>query len=460
MVPLLYFRKREASMNTKRNILPMLLAALLLFCLPMASLAEDVPIQNVSIRNTPIKGQILLEKTGQMQTTGEQGYLKGAVFEIRAAEDIIGQDGTQWYSCGELVATMTTSGEGVEKSPLLPLGKYTVKEVSAPSGYVLDLTTYTVEIQASDQETPIVSAEVASINHPAEILLQKTDADGKALVGAKFVLLDADGLVRFRFVPQGQYTICETSAPDGYLLNRSAISVTVTPNWTNAEEPIATVVNQQKKIQFIKVDTAGTPMAGILFKLINAETGAVAEMAVSGENGAFAFTAFDYGVWIVHEAAAPSGYSRMADYRFQVDDSWSGTAPVLLVNIPDSYAFMKVGADGKPLQGVKFALRDADGNLLQTLESDENGIVRAEHLQPGTYYLQETETLKGYTLSGDVRKLVIDEHYKIPEEMPQWVNYTTIQTGVQLAASGVMLIGIALMLISGTMLLMRRRRKA
>lgn len=173
-------------MNTKRNILPMLLAALLLFCLPMASLAEDVPIQNVSIRNTPIKGQILLEKTGQMQTTGEQGYLKGAVFEIRAAENIVGQDGTQWYSCGELVATMTTSGEGVEKSPLLPLGKYTVKEVSAPSGYVLDLTTYTVEIQASDQETPIVSATVSSINHPAEILLQKTDADGKALLSGLF----------------------------------------------------------------------------------------------------------------------------------------------------------------------------------------------------------------------------------------------------------------------------------
>lgn len=133
---------------------------------------------------------------------------------------------------------------------------------------------------------------------------------------------------------------------------------------------------------------------------------------------------------------------------------------MLLVNIPDSYAFIKVDADGEPLQDVKFALRDADGNLLQTLESDENGIVRAEHLQPGTYYLQETETLKGYTLSGDVRKLVIDEHYKIPEEMPQWVNYTTIQTGVQLEASGVMLTGIALMLASGTVLLMRRRRKA
>ena len=78
-------------MNTKRNILPMLLAALLLFCLPMASLAEDVPIQNVSIRNTPIKGQILLEKTGQMQTTGEQGYLKGAVFEIGRRRTLSGK---------------------------------------------------------------------------------------------------------------------------------------------------------------------------------------------------------------------------------------------------------------------------------------------------------------------------------------------------------------------------------
>ena len=174
-------------MNTKRNILPMLLAALLLFCLPMASLAEDVPIQNVSIRNTPIKGQILLEKTGQMQTTGEQGYLKGAVFEIRAAEDIVGQDGTQWYSCGELVATMTTSGEGVEKSPLLPLGKYTIRESVAPSGYVLDPTVYTVELKADDHQTPVITATVASVNDPAEILLRKTDQDGNSLPGAPMI---------------------------------------------------------------------------------------------------------------------------------------------------------------------------------------------------------------------------------------------------------------------------------
>ncbi len=52
-------------MNTKRNILPMLLAALLLFCLPMASLAEDVPIQNVSIRNTPFRGRFCWKRPGR-----------------------------------------------------------------------------------------------------------------------------------------------------------------------------------------------------------------------------------------------------------------------------------------------------------------------------------------------------------------------------------------------------------
>ncbi len=186
---------------------------------------------------------------------------------------------------------MTTSGEGVEKSPLLPLGKYTVKEVSAPSGYVLDLTTYTVEIQASDQKTPIVSATVSS-HQPSRRDSASKDRGGwkdgtvRGAVRAAGCGWMRNGIGCFGCRRAGAlplrsagavFTICETSAPDGYLLNRSTISVTVTPNWTNAEEPIATVVNQQKKIQFIKVDTAGTPMAGILFKLINAETGAVAE---------------------------------------------------------------------------------------------------------------------------------------------------------------------------------------
>ena len=414
-------------MNLRRKNFPLLvLIGLLLICLPLFSLAEDV--QEIQISNTPVKGQILLDKTG-LQKTGttylgeavyESGYLKGAVFEIRAAEDITGKDGKLWYKTGEIVTNMVTDGEGVDESPLLPLGKYTVTEITAPDGYVLDTNTYTVELRSTDHVTPVITATVTSVNDPAEILLQKNDQNGGVLAGAEFGLFNTDGyqvaaaisdeegMVKFTLVPRGDYTIRETSAPDGYLLNKSEISVSVTEKWMNSYTPMTTVVDQLKQIMFLKVDTSGNPMAGITFKLINAETSVVVEQAVSDENGAFVFTKFDYGTWIVREASAPDGYSKMADYTFTVDSDWTAPAPIMLVNIPDHYEFKKTDSSGTPLAGVKFALEDADGNVLQALESDSDGIVSITSLTPGTYYIKETATLKGYTLSGDVRKLTID----------------------------------------------------
>lgn len=47
----------------------------------------------------------------------------------------------------------------------------------------------------------------------------------------------------------------------------------------------------------------------------------------------------------------------------------------------------------------------------------------------------------------------------VPEKLKQFVNYTTIQTGVHIAVTGVMWVGLGLMAISGTVGLIRRRRK-
>lgn len=47
----------------------------------------------------------------------------------------------------------------------------------------------------------------------------------------------------------------------------------------------------------------------------------------------------------------------------------------------------------------------------------------------------------------------------VTEKLKQFVNYTTIQTGVHIAVTGVMWAGLGLMAISGTVGLIRRRRK-
>lgn len=86
---------------------------------------------NIEMQDEPVKGQILVKKTGDMlvgfETVDAYGYavqkpvheqrnLAGAVFELRAAEEIVGRDGTAWYAEGELVDTIITTAGGEDAS--------------------------------------------------------------------------------------------------------------------------------------------------------------------------------------------------------------------------------------------------------------------------------------------------------------------------------------------------------
>lgn len=63
-------------------------------------------------------------------------------------------------------------------------------------------------------------------------------------------------------------------------------------------------------------------------------------------------------------------------------------------------------------------------------------------------------------ITGEVIQLKVDEAFTLPQEMRKLVNYTVIQTGVNMAVTSVMWAGIALMVISGTVGLIRKRRAA
>ena len=150
---------------------------------------------DIEIPNEPVMGRAMVEKKGLRlvrlaeqadayghvvhQPVYEEGYLAGAVFELRAAEDIVGKDGTVWFHAGDVADTITTTEEGKDASKELPLGRYELVEVSAPEGYLLDSTPHEVELRYENDHTAVVETNVALGNGylSTEITMEKEKED-------------------------------------------------------------------------------------------------------------------------------------------------------------------------------------------------------------------------------------------------------------------------------------------
>lgn len=140
-----------------------------------SSTDTGVTVVKVKAKDMAQKGVINITKTGEVFSSVEEnngvytpkysvGNLKGAVFEVYAAEDITTLDGTVRYEQGTLVDTVTTDDDGVAKSKELYLGKYTVIEKTAPNGYVHNGTKYDVELTYAGQNVSVTSTDISVYN--------------------------------------------------------------------------------------------------------------------------------------------------------------------------------------------------------------------------------------------------------------------------------------------------------
>ena len=161
---------------------------------------NGVTIVKAEKKNTPQKGTITVEKTGEIFSnvtaigggyTDENGNdialttiyqpeysvsgLSGAVFETYADEDITTPDGTVRYKKDTFVDTITTDKKGTATSKQLYLGKYRVVETVAPYGTVINPEPHTVELTYSGQNEKVTNTSTSFTNdrQKAEINLTK-----------------------------------------------------------------------------------------------------------------------------------------------------------------------------------------------------------------------------------------------------------------------------------------------
>ena len=409
------------------------------------------------VHNELIYTRVTLTKT---DITGQK-TLPGATIEVKDEQ-------------GKVIYRETTDANGqIPQIPVVP-GTYTFKEVYAPDGYALNEAEMRFTVDADGN----VTGDTTIHDDYTRFSLHKVDENGKPLAGVMFGLKKADGMLMmtaktdvkgmatFEKVPFGTYTLVETQVLPGYLKTDTEIRLTVDGMFVNPKEPIATVTNERQKIRGLKVDTAGQALMGAAFSLINADTGEIVDVAASDEKGEFYLTGFGYGDWIIRETVVPEGFNRVEDVRIHVDEDWKAPNTLLFTDIPNHYEFVKVDEDGCPMEGVKFALEDEDGNTLRELVSGEDGIVRADDLKPGVYVIREIETPAGYRLTEETIRVVIDENYIAPDELFRLVNFPEeerpedeIQTGVDVPVTPMMRFGAASVICGMAIFVLRAIKK-
>ena len=141
---------------------------------------SGVTVIKVNKPNTAQKGTITVEKTGEVfsgvnvsgsedteviyQPVYETAGLEGAVYEICAAEDVYTPDGTLRYIKGTVVDTVITDGDGFAKSRELYLGKYEVREITAPYGMVLNGEIHIAELVYAGQNISVTETATYFFN--------------------------------------------------------------------------------------------------------------------------------------------------------------------------------------------------------------------------------------------------------------------------------------------------------
>ena len=417
-----------------------------------ASTDTGVTVVKVKAKDMAQKGVINITKTGEIFSSVEEnngvytpkysvGNLKGAVFEIYAAEDITTLDGTVRYEQGALVDTVTTDDDGVAKSKELYLGKYTVIEKTAPNGYVHNAAKYNAELTYAGQNVSVTSTDLSVYNDRQKVavsLKKEMDEDKTFNLGKNneisFVqfgvyanedikasngVIPKDALITFANCDKNGSIVFDCDLPIGFKWYVKEIAtdehyiLSDTKYEFNTEyqgqdvKVIDIKVNNDKAIKNnliygsvkgLKIDReTQETIEGTTFGLFKSNTTEFTKdnailTAVTDENGVFIFNNIPYGEYLIKELKPADGYLDNEDVFAVIIKENEQVVEVTAIN--DKVPELKTTAT---VNGKKEAVAKGEISIKDTVEY--------KHLVPNTEYvikgtLMDKSTGKPFKVKG------------------------------------------------------------
>ena len=380
-----------------------------------SSTDTGVTVVKVKAKDMAQKGVINITKTGEVFSSVEEnngvytpkysvGNLKGAVFEVYAAEDITTLDGTVRYEQGTLVDTVTTDDDGVAKSKELYLGKYTVIEKTAPNGYVHNGTKYDVELTYAGQNVSVTSTDLSVYNDRQKISvsLKKIMAEDKT-----FSIGNNGEITSVRF---GIYADEDIKASNGDVIPKDAL------------------------ITFANCDKNGS----IVFDC---------DLPVGFK-------------WYAKEIATDAHYI-LSDTKYEFDTEYQGQdIKVIDIKINNDKAIennliygsvkgLKVDRETQEvIKGATFGLFKSDttefteNKAILTAVTDENGVFVFNNIPYGEYLIKELKPADGYLDNEDVFTVIIKDNDQVVEltaindKVPELKTTATVNGKKEVIAKG------------------------
>lgn len=333
-------------------------------------------------KNTPQKGTITIEKTGEIFSnvtavgggyTDENGNdvalptiyqpeysvsgLSGAVFEIYADEDITTPDGTIRAKKDELIATLKTNLKGTATSKQLYLGKYRVVEKTAPDGFVLNRTVNHIELTYSGQNEKVTNTSTSFTNDRQKVEIDLTkilEQDEKFNIGSNAEILN---------VSFGLYADEDLKASNGTAIPKDGLLEIIT-------------CDEKGKAQF----TTDIPIGSYYVKEISTDNH-----------------------YILSDKKYPVVFEYAGQNTATVHISVNDDDPIENEIIYGTIKGLKIDREtGENIAGALFGLFSTDETeftektAILTAESNDDGIFTFENVPYGEYIVRELKPAKGY----------------------------------------------------------------